>query len=85
MDVSLDEVRQDYRRVTMGFPIHPSEADFQFEGIENVRTDGRQLTLLAKHNAEAIVERAHTLGAVSVDVVPISLREIFLETVKGEE
>jgi ABC-2 type transport system ATP-binding protein len=85
MDVSLDEVRQDYRRITMGFTVHPSEGDFQFEGIEHVRTDGRQLTLLAKHHAEAIVERAHILGAVSVDVVPVSLREIFLASVKGEE
>jgi ABC-2 type transport system ATP-binding protein len=85
MDVSLDEVREDYRRITMGFPIHPSEADFQFEGIEHVRTDGRQLTLLAKHNTEAVVERAHTLGAISVDVVPVSLREIFLASVKGEQ
>lgn len=85
MDVSLDEVRQDYRRITMGFPIHPSETDFQFEGIEHVRTDGRQMTLLAKYNSDAVVERAHDLGAASVDVVPVSLREIFLASVKGEE
>jgi ABC-2 type transport system ATP-binding protein len=85
MDVSLDQVRQDYRRITLGFTVHPLETDFQLEGVEHLRTDGRQMTLLARHNADAIVERAHTLGAVSVDVAPIGLREIFLATVKGED
>jgi ABC-2 type transport system ATP-binding protein len=84
MDVSLDQIREDYRRITLGFPVHPSEADFQLEGIEHVQTNGRQMTLLAKQNSDAVVERAHDLGAVSIDVVPISLREIFLATVKGE-
>jgi ABC-2 type transport system ATP-binding protein len=84
MDTSLEQLREDYRRITLGFLIHPSEADFHLAGIEHIRTDGRQMTVLAKHNTDAIVEHAHNLGAVSVDVVPISLREIFLATVKGE-
>ena len=83
MEASLDQIRQDYRSVTLGFPNRPREADFRFEGIEHVRTDGRQMTLLARHNADAVVERAHDLGAVSVDVVPVSLREVFLASVKG--
>jgi ABC-2 type transport system ATP-binding protein len=85
MEVSLDQIRQDYRRITLGFSVYPSEADFRLEGIEHVRIDGRQITLLTRRNSDAVVERAHNLGAVSVDVVPTSLREIFLATVKGEE
>jgi hypothetical protein len=40
--------------------------------------------LLANRNADAIVEFAHAMEAVSVDVAPIGLREMFLETVKEE-
>jgi ABC-2 type transport system ATP-binding protein len=84
MEASLDQIRQDYRSVTLGFSIEPSEADFRLEGIEHIQTDGRQMTILAKHNSDAVVERAHDLGAVSVDVVPVGLREIFLASVKGD-
>ena len=84
MEASLDQIRQEYRSVTLGFSNQPHEADFRLDGIEHICTDGRQMTLLARHNTDAVVERAHDLGAVSVDVVPVGLREVFLASVKGE-
>jgi len=36
-------------------------------------------------NAEAVVERARSLEAVSIDVAPVTLREVFLETVKDAQ
>lgn len=84
MEASLDQIRRDYRSVTLGFSNQPREADFRLDGIEHIRTDGRQMTLIARHNTDAVVGRAHDLGAVSVDVVPVGLREVFLASVKGE-
>lgn len=84
MEASLDQIRQDYRSVTLGFSTCPSDSDFQIDGIEQIRTDGRQVTLLTKHHVDEVVERAHDLGAVSVEVTPVGLREVFLASVKGE-
>lgn len=42
------------------------------------------MILLANGNADAIVELARGMEPVSVDVAPIGLREVFLETVKEE-
>ncbi len=81
-DLSLDEMRQDYRRITLGFASQPPKQDFDIRGIQQVQTSGRQMIVLANHNTDAIVERARSLEAVSVDVAPVSLREVFLETVK---
>jgi ABC-2 type transport system ATP-binding protein len=81
-DLSLDEMRQDYRRITLGFNRQPSRNDFDVPGVRQIRTSGRQMIVRANHNAEAIVERARALEAVSIDVAPVSLREVFLETVK---
>lgn len=83
-DLSLDQIRQDYRRITMGFATQPPEYDFQVKGIQRVRTVGRQVIVLTTGNADVIVECAHSLEAVSVEVAPIGLREVFLETVKEE-
>ena len=81
IDLSLDQMRQEYRRITLGFATPPPAVDFQIDGIERVHTDGRQVTVLASRNADAVVERAYGLAAVSVDVAPVTLREVFLETV----
>jgi ABC-2 type transport system ATP-binding protein len=86
MDVSLDRLRKDYRRIALGFDTRPPESEFQsLEGIKQIQTSGRQVTVLASHNTESIVERARSLDAVSVDVAPVSLREVFLETVMKED
>jgi ABC-2 type transport system ATP-binding protein len=77
-------MRQDYRRITMGFAAQPHAYDFQIHGIQQVPTVGRQVIVLTSGNADVIVEYAHSLEAVSVDVTPIGLREGFLETVKEE-
>jgi ABC-2 type transport system ATP-binding protein len=84
-DLSLDELRQDHRRITLGFSRQPPEHVFEMPGVHHIETSGRQMVLLASHGAEAIVERARSLDAVAVDVSPMSLRELFLETVKDRK
>jgi len=81
-ELSLDEMRQDYRRITLGFATPPPEQAFGIYGVRQVRTSGRQMILSAARNANGIVELARSLDAVSVDVAPVSLLEVFLETVK---
>ena len=84
LDVEMDQLRQHYRRVTASFTSNAPETAFILPGIERVRAVGRQVTMLARHDAERAVERARSLGAVSVDVAPVSLREVFLDTVKPD-
>lgn len=82
VDAPLDELRQSYRRIDLVFPFPAPECEFRISGVESIRTSGHQMSVLASGNAEALVERAHRLNAVSVEVAPVGLREIFLETVK---
>jgi ABC-2 type transport system ATP-binding protein len=81
-ELSLDEMRQAYRRITLGFATHPPRHAFDIEGVLQVQSSDRQMILLANRNADAIAERARRLEAVSVDVAPVSLLDVFLETVK---
>ena len=81
-DLSLETLRQDYRRITLGFASPPPGNDFDIRGIQQIVTSGRQMIVMANNNIEAIVERARSLEAVSVDIAPVTLREVFLETVK---
>jgi ABC-2 type transport system ATP-binding protein len=82
VDASLDQLRQFYRRIDLVFSSLPPEREFRISGVERIQTSGYQMSVFASRNAEAVIERAHNWNAVSVEVAPVGLREIFLETVK---
>jgi ABC-2 type transport system ATP-binding protein len=81
VDASLDAIRCDYRRVDIGFAGPPPARDWASDDVSSVRIDGRQVTIMARRNVDAIVERAYAAGAVSVESSAVSLRELFLDSV----
>jgi ABC-2 type transport system ATP-binding protein len=83
-EFSLDELQEDYRRVTLGFATTPPSGEFRMPGIRRVRRADRQLSVVVRGNADAVAAQGRSMNAVSVDVVPISLREVFLESVGSE-
>jgi ABC-2 type transport system ATP-binding protein len=85
LDRSLDSLRESYRRVDVVFPSDADEREFQIPGVERIRTKRREMSLLTSANVERVIERAHAFNAVSVDVVPVGLRDVVLEMVAGLE
>jgi ABC-2 type transport system ATP-binding protein len=81
VDASLDEIREQHRRIELGFAKDPPAWVWRGEGIGSVRTNGRQITIIARGNADAIIEHAYGIGAVSVESSAVSLREVFLDSV----
>lgn len=82
MNTSLDALRQSWRQVDVVFPSAPHQDDFCLAGVERIRTRGQQMSVVASGNVEAIVERARDFHASAIDVTPVGLREIFLQTVE---
>jgi ABC-2 type transport system ATP-binding protein len=82
MDASLDEVRRSYRRIDLVFPSAPVEKAFRMAGVESITTNGREMSVFASGNSDAIIERARDLHASAVHVAAIGVREIFLEKAK---
>jgi ABC-2 type transport system ATP-binding protein len=81
LESSLEEVRERYRSVVAGFATDPVETAFSMPGVRSTKVSGRQIAMLVTSNVDAVVRRAHELGATSVDVAAVSLRELFLEHV----
>jgi ABC-2 type transport system ATP-binding protein len=84
IDASLDDMRQSYRQIDLVFPVLPAPPEFRIAGVENIRTRGQQMRVFASGNTDEIVERARGFNASSIEVAPVSLREIFLETVQED-
>lgn len=82
MSFSMDQLRESYRWVNAGFDRQPPSSEFQIPGVEHSHTKGRQVIALVKSDAERVARHAKQLGAVSVDIEPATLREVFLETVR---
>jgi ABC-2 type transport system ATP-binding protein len=82
---ALDELREQYRRIQLVFDGEAPDVTFRAPGVARVRRKGRVLSVLSSAGVEPVLEEARTLGPVSVDVAPVTLKEIFLETVVSED
>src|SRR5579871_1962054 len=85
VDLSLDEIRRDHRRITLSFSQQPPEHLFDMPEVRSIETNGSQMIVVSSHGVDAVVERAKTAGAVVVDIVPVNLRELFLWTVQDHK
>ena len=83
LDAPVDQVKEQYRQIHAVFPEPVEERDFRVAGIEAVRTEGRTVSLIASHNVDSIIEHVRMLHAGAIDVVPVSLKEIFIGKVRA--
>jgi ABC-2 type transport system ATP-binding protein len=82
---ALDDLREQYRRVQLVFEGDAPLPSFQAPGVVRVRRNGRVLTVLSSRGAEPLIQEAKQLNPLSVDVMPIPLKDLFLETVAVED
>ncbi|PWU06838.1 MAG: ABC transporter ATP-binding protein [Terriglobia bacterium] len=81
---ALDELRESFRRIQLVFDREAPDAAFRAPGVERVQREGRVLTVLSSAGTDPILDEARALCPVSVNIVPVSLKDIFLETVRKE-
>ena len=82
---ALDDLRENFRRIQLVFDGDAPVALFRSPGVERMDRKGRELTVLSSAGAEGIVAEARALNPISVEVAPVTLKEIFLETVSKED
>jgi ABC-2 type transport system ATP-binding protein len=81
---ALDDIRERYCRVQLVFDGPAPEAALHTPGIVGVKRDGRVMRVLSSAGSERLVAEARALNPIAVDVTPVTLKEIFLETVAVE-
>ena len=80
----LDDLKADYRRVLLVFEGTPPRELASLPGIDHLSQRGRTASLLAHGDVDALVDRARELGPSSVEVRSVTLKELFLDHVRGE-
>ena len=82
---ALDDLRESFRCIQLVFDGDAPAPSFRAPGVVRVRRKGRVLTVLSSAGAERVLDEARALNPVAVDVIPVTLKEIFLETVTAED
>ena len=85
---ALDDLREQYRRVQLVFEDaapETSAAIAAVAGVQRISRAGRVLTVLSSSGSDGVVNAARSLNVRSIDVVPLTLRDIFLDTVAAED
>jgi ABC-2 type transport system ATP-binding protein len=84
LDGCLDHLRQRFRRINLVFDDPPPAEAFRRDGVDQVITQGRTISILASRNVDEIAALGPLLAAKSVDVQSVGLKELFLEKVKED-
>ena len=82
---ALEDLRAQYRRIQLVFNGDAPEIAFRAPGVVRTLRQGRVMTVLSNAGSDGLIEEAMRFGPVSADVLPVTLKEIFLESVAVED
>lgn len=85
LEGGLDDLRAQYRRVHFVFDGAAPQPTFRASGVLSVRHQAREIAVLTSGDADLVIAEGRRLGAVSVDTRPVTLKDIFLETIQRED
>lgn len=83
VDDVLDDLKVRYRRVQAVFEGDAPDAVPVLNGVDHIYRHGRVLSILAHRDIDAVAECARSMSARSVEVHPVTLKEIFLDHVRA--
>lgn len=80
---SLDDMKTQYQRLRVVFGEQLPANVRWGDGADHVRQEGRTVEILASRNVESILDQARSVPGASVERFPVTLKDIFLQTVRG--
>jgi ABC-2 type transport system ATP-binding protein len=81
---ALDDLRSGWRRIQLVFDGEPPPLTFRSSHVTHVRCDGRVLAAFVRAGIDQAVDEARSWNPTAVDVTPVTLKDIYLETVNAE-
>ena len=84
IDGVLDDLKSQYRRIVLVFDGEPPHELANLPGVDHLRRRGRTASILVHLDVDRVLEQARELKPASVEVHPVTLKELFLDHVRGE-
>jgi ABC-2 type transport system ATP-binding protein len=84
LETTLESISTDFRRIRGVYESTPKPAALAIDGVARVAVDGRVVSVMASRNSAGIAERMRA-SASAVEVMPMTLKEIVLESLKRDQ
>ena len=82
---ALDDLRAQYQRIQLVFEGEAPVFTIRAPGMHRLQRRGRVITILSANGGAAVLDELRGYRPVSVDVSPVTLKDIFLESVRPLE
>jgi len=83
IDDVLDDLKSQYRRILVVFEGEPPPELTGVPGVAHICRSGRTALLLVQADVDTTVARVRRFGPLSVEVCPVTLKDLFLDHGKG--
>jgi ABC-2 type transport system ATP-binding protein len=81
LDTTLESVKQDFKRIQVVLD-DPVKIDIaKIAGVRSVQIEGRVISIVASHNVRGIVATVAEHSDAQIDVLPLTLKDVLLESV----
>ena len=81
----LDDLRAQYQRIQLVFDGDAPDFRIHAPGTHRLQRRGRAITILSANGGAALLDELRGYRPSSIDVSPVSLKDIFLESVRTED
>jgi ABC-2 type transport system ATP-binding protein len=82
---ALDDLRAQYQRVQLVFEHNAPEIAVRAPGTHRVRRQGRVVSVLSSSGGDAVIAELRGYRPASLEASPVTLKDIFLESVRTED
>ena len=82
---AIDDLRSQYQRIQLVFDAEAPAMKLTSPGMHRLRRQGRAVTVLSSAAGEALLQELRGYRPSAIDVSPVTLKEIFLESVRTED
>jgi ABC-2 type transport system ATP-binding protein len=82
---ALDDLRAQYQRIQLVFEGDAPAFKVHAPGTHHLQRRGRVITILSSNGGSILLDELRGYRPASIDVSPVSLKDIFLESVRTED
>ena len=82
---ALDDLRAQYQRIQLVFEGDAPEFKVHAPGTHRVQRRGRVITILSSNGGAAVMDELRGYRPASIEASPVTLKDIFLESVRTED
>jgi ABC-2 type transport system ATP-binding protein len=82
---ALDDLRAQYQRIQLVFEGDAPDVKLHAPGTHRLERRGRAITIMSSNGGAAVLDELRSYRPASLDVSPVTLKDIFLESVRTAE